>query len=112
MSVHIYNYDGKVANSPEKYGQRYWGVILKDGRQVMFHADKVVVSGSGELIAVRTHEPALNSSGEHVGRYKLLEESYSTLGFAKGEWLSYFSANVFSGDPVSIDNSEEFIEEK
>ena len=108
MSVHLFNFDGRPeTNAPENYGQRYWGVYLVDGRQVYFHADKVVVSSDGALLAVRTHEHVY-VDGEPTYEYKFLDEAYSTLGFASGQWLSYFSASAINGDPVSIDNSEKY----
>lgn len=109
MSVHLFDFDGSPeVGSPESYGQRYWGVYLADGRKLFFHADKVVISSTGDLIAVRTHEPAL-FAGAPTYDYTPLADSYSTLGFASGQWLSYFSASVLNGDPVAVDNSEKYV---
>jgi hypothetical protein len=94
MINQLFDYTSSNENADE-YGKRYWGVILNDGRYMYIHADKLIVNESGDLIALRK----IASSNEHDGSTQM------TFCLAKGQWLSFFAANVLTGYPVCVDNT-------
>jgi hypothetical protein len=92
--VYLFNYDSENQDAVQ-YGKFYWGVILTDGRYMYFHADKVVVDG-GSLVAMRE----IARPNEHDGDVQV------TLSIAHGHWMSFFAANIVTGEPVCVDNTK------
>ena len=101
-----YNY---TVENPEShnYGRYYYSVFLNDGRCIYFHADKVVVTSSGDMMAIRepkvkTEESFTASVG--VPKGKPSEDSQATLVIASGQWTSFCSTAVIDGTPIAIDH--------
>lgn len=94
MTKPLFNYDYESEDS-SKYGKFYWGIILQDGRHIYINADRMNVSDSGDLIALRE----IARPNEHDGEIQM------TFSLARGQWLSFFAASVISGMPVCLDNS-------
>jgi hypothetical protein len=81
-----------------KWGQFFYRVTLKDGRDIGLSADKVLVTDNGDLIAMSN---SLYDS--ETGKREQIEIAKTILALAKGEWISFYSANVITGDPIGID---------
>jgi hypothetical protein len=106
-TVHLFNYE--TANSESvNYGQWYWGVVLEDSRTIYLNADKMVISDTGDLIAISTAKRSKNESGES---FRVPTEPKPTLAIAKSHWVSYFAASVLTGEAVSLDNSVKYEED-
>jgi hypothetical protein len=103
MSNHLYNYNISFNENAMRHGQHYWGITLADGRTIMIHADKLVVSDTGDLIAIKTHyyHPDLE-------KYQPAPESKTTFGLASGQWLTYFMADTLVGEPLCLYSTEMF----
>jgi hypothetical protein len=98
-SIHLFN--GEIRNpDASNYGAFYWGVVLEDGRSIYIHADRMVVTDTGDLIAISTSR---SKDGVRTDR-----NPQPMLALAKGHWVSYFAASVLDGEPVALDNSVEF----
>lgn len=97
-TVPAFNYSLDANENASRYGRYYYGVILSDGRELMFHADKVVVTPTGDMLAVSNS--FVNSDEVCVPA----EESRTLLALASGQWTAYYGASVMSGDPVVIDH--------
>lgn len=107
-TIHLFNY--KTENSESvNYGQYYWGVVLEDSRTIYLNADKMVISDTGDLIAISTGKTSKNESGES---FRVPTEPKPTLAIANSHWISYFAASVFTGESVSLDNSAKYEEKK
>lgn len=88
MTNYLFNYTSENDNAT-KYGERYWGVVLSDGRFISLHADNIhVVDGS--LVAYRVKEDFVEN----------------LLSIASGQWASFYAVSVLTGDPVCIDRTE------
>lgn len=81
-----------------RHGQFFFIATLKDGRDIGFSADKVVITDNGDLIAIST-----TFYSEETGKRAPVENPKTVIALARGEWVSYYSANVISGDPIAID---------
>lgn len=88
----------KVDGRHRSWGQFFYHVTLKDGRQVALFADKVLITNTGDFLAVTTSEWDFEKS-ERV----TFDHQKTTLALAKGEWLSYYSASIVDGSPLGID---------
>ena len=134
--MHPFNWDFKNPNA-ENYGQYFWGILLNDGRYIYVHADKAVITNTGDLMMMRMRnykltkvEEALKNNLQSTMIHYLQSESNDDLLYietrknyekivskedefvmepnlvmSNGNWVSYFAANVVSGDPVSLDNA-------
>jgi hypothetical protein len=79
-----------------KYGEYFYIVTLADGRDVGISVDKVLVTGTGDLLAM--------SSTLRDDRNETIPiEPKTILCLAKGQWLSFYAASALTGDPVGID---------
>lgn len=83
--MRVFNEDTANPDSTN-YGDCYWGVEISDGSITFFHAQNVNVV-DGALVAYRT---LANGSIQNL------------LSIAAGHWVTYFSANVFTGQPICI----------
>jgi hypothetical protein len=93
------NYDKDVSfEGASRYGKYFHVATLKDGRSVGFSADKVLVTATGDLLAMSTSYFSLMSEER-----KETTEAKTILCLAAGEWLSFYAASVSDGDPVGID---------
>ena len=97
-SVPAFNYSLESNENASNYGRHYYGVILSDSRELMFHADKVVVTPTGDMLAVSS--TVLGEDGARIPA----EESRPLLALAHGQWTAYYAASVWTGDPVVIDH--------
>ncbi len=95
--IHPFNWNLENPNAV-KYGDYYWGILLNDGRYIYAHADKVLVTDTGDVMLMRNNTKSETS----------FMEPYLVL--AKGHWVSFFAANILNGSPVSLDNSVEYTE--
>ena len=135
--MYPFNWDFKNPNA-ENYGQYFWGILLNDGRYIYVHADKAVITNTGDLMMMRMRNYKLtkaekkardeaneiavsyikydNFSELHgfneysVKHQKLVDKEEElvmepNLVMSSGNWVSYFAANVMSGEPVSLDNA-------
>ena len=100
-SLHLFNDDIRNPNAVN-YGAYYWGIILEDGRSIYVNADKMVVTDTGDLIAVSTTRMKNSVRTSH--------EPQPMLALARGHWVSYFAASSLTGEAVALDNSVEFSE--
>jgi hypothetical protein len=93
-------YGMRVGENPQSsnYGRYFHTAVLKDGREVNFHADKAVVTDNGDLIAVSN-----SFWNKEAGKYIDSEQTYTILALAKGEWIGFYSSSVFTGLPVGVD---------
>ena len=73
-----------------KYGNRYFGIILEDGRTLYVYADFLYFD-SGCLLALRESSEKL----KHVN-----------LALPPKAWESAFAASIIDGQPVAIDYPE------
>ena len=117
-TVHLFNYEIENSNSIN-YGQMYWGVVLEDSRTIYLNADKMVITDTGDLIAISTTQKKSNTfgmtkSGIPVENYEfekeLRREPLPLLALANGHWVSYFAASVMTGEPIGLDNSVKYKE--
>lgn len=98
-SIHLFN--GEVQNpNASNYGAFYWGIVLEDDRSIYIHADKMVVTDTGDLIAVSTSR---SKDGIRTDR-----SPQPMLALAKTHWVAYFAASIIDGEPVALDNSVKF----
>lgn len=81
-----------------KWGAFFHRATLKDGRDIGFSADKVVVTDNGDLIAISN-----SYWDEETGKRESIEVPKTIIALAKGEWISFYSANILTGDPIGID---------
>lgn len=81
-----------------KWGSYFHRVTLKDGRDIGFSADKVAVTDNGDLIAISN-----SVWSDESGKREPLDIPKTIIALAKGEWVSFYSANVVTGDPIGID---------
>lgn len=80
-----------------KYGKYFYITTLRDGRDVGFSADKVLVTDNGDLLAMSSTFYNENTNEREDVDPKTI------LCLAKGEWLSFYAASAMSGDPVGIE---------
>jgi hypothetical protein len=69
--MHPFNWDFKGPGA-EKYGQYFWGILLNDGRYIYVHADKAVITNTGDLMMMRMRNYKLTRVEEKL-RDNLLE---------------------------------------
>ena len=117
-TVHLFNYEIENAKSVH-YGQFYWGVVLEDSRTIYLNADKMVITDTGDLIAISTTQkksitPEMTELEIDFAEFEKepRREPLPLLALANGRWLSYFAASVLTGEPIGIDNSVEYEEDK
>jgi hypothetical protein len=117
-TVHLFNYEIENSNSIH-YGQLYWGIILEDSRTIYLNADKMVITDTGDLIAIsntrkKSIKPGMTKSEMEDAQYEKepRPEPLPLLALANGRWMSYFAASVMSGEPIGIDNSVKYEEKK
>ena len=117
-TVHLFNYEIENSNSIH-YGQFYWGVVLEDSRTIYLNADKMVITDTGDLIAISTTQkksitPEMTELEIDFAEFEKepRREPIPLLALANGRWLSYFAASVLTGEPIGIDNSVEYKEDK
>ena len=115
-TVHLFNYEIENSNSIH-YGQLYWGIILEDSRTIYLNADKMVITDTGDLIAIsntqkKSFTPGMTKSEWVDSEFEKepRREPLPLLALANGRWMSYFAASVISGEPIGIDNSVEYEE--
>jgi len=72
-----------------KYGNRYFGIILEDGRTLYVYADFLYFE-SGVLLALR-------ESGDKI--------KHLNLALPPGQWKTAYAASTFDGSPVAIDHA-------
>lgn len=116
-TIHLFNYEIENSNSIH-YGQWYWGIILEDSRTIYLNADKMVITDTGDLIAISTTKqklitPGMTKDQIEDARYEKepRSEPQTLLALANGRWMSYFAASVMTGEPVGIDNSVKYEED-
>lgn len=92
------NYTEHV-NFPEsyRYGQYFYRVTLKDGRDLAVWADKILITDTGDLLAISTTFFSNSAENREPSPQRI------NLGLAKDEWVCFYSASVITGDPVGID---------
>jgi hypothetical protein len=139
--MHPFNWDFKNPNA-EKYGRYYWGILLNDGRYIYVHADKAVITDTGDLMMMTSNRYSLNRAERKMldnlhedyleatkyqddSSVELIQEAFTSranrlkqkeneivldpyMVIAKSHWVSYFGANVMTGEPVSLDNAYKF----
>lgn len=91
-----YSEETRTYENAWKYGQYFYIATLSDGRDVGFSADKVLVTDTGDLIALSS-----SFHDEKLGR--IPGETKTILCLAKGQWISFYAASTMTGDPVGID---------
>ena len=106
-TVHLFNYETENSESVN-YGQWYWGVVLEDSRTIYLNADKMVISDTGDLIAISNTRML---EGESGNSFRASTDPKPTLAIAKSHWVSYFAASVLTGEAVSLDNSVKYEED-
>jgi hypothetical protein len=79
-----------------KYGEYFYIVTLADGRDVGISVDKVLVTSTGDLLA-------MSSTFKNDRNETMTIEPKTILCLAKGQWLSFYAASALTGDPVGID---------
>jgi hypothetical protein len=92
-TTHLFNYKYNNVKA-DNYGRYYWGVTLSDGRDIYVHADRAIITDTGDLMFI--------SDADLV---KSRKETVANLVLAQNQWAAYFGANVMTGEPVSLDNS-------
>lgn len=92
-TTHLFNYKYNNVKA-DNYGRYYWGVTLSDGRDIYVHADRAIITDTGDLMFISDADLA-----------KSRKESMANLVLAKDHWAAYFGANIMTGEPVSLDNS-------
>ena len=115
-TVHLFNYETENPKSVN-YGQFYWGVVLEDSRTIYLNADKMVITDTGDLIAISTTQkksitPEMTELQIDFAEFEKepRREPLPLLALANGHWLSYFAASVMTGEPIGIDNSVKYEE--
>jgi hypothetical protein len=105
-SIHLFNYDSENPKSIN-YGQFYWGIVLEDSRLIHVNADKMVVTDTGDLIAISNTRQLETESGNII---RAPREPMPLIALASGRWLSYYAASALTGEPVGLDNSTKYEE--
>ena len=115
-TIHLFNYEIENSDSIH-FGKWYWGIILEDSRTIYLNADKMVITDTGDLIAISTTRqkslyPGMTKEQIEDARYEKEPrlEPHPILALANGRWMSYFAASTMSGEPVGIDTSVEYKE--
>jgi hypothetical protein len=79
----------------------------------------MVITDTGDLIAISTTKqkslyPGMTKEQIEDARYEKepRPEPHPLLALANGRWMSYFAASVMSGEPIAVDNSVKYEEEK
>lgn len=96
--VHPFNYELDSNENAYRYGKYYQAVILADGRELMFNADQVIITATGDLLALS--KTVLNSEGVR----EPLEDPKTVLTIASGFWTAHYAASAMTGDPICIDS--------
>ena len=97
-SVSPFNYELKPNENAYRYGRYYHAVVLVDGRELMFNADQIIITDTGDFLAIS--KTKLNAEREYITR----EEPITLLSIASGFWTAHYSASVDTGLPVCIDS--------
>lgn len=105
-SIHLFNYAFENPNSIN-YGQFYWAIVLEDSRVIYINADKMVISDTGDLIAISNTRKVENELGIP---YTAPRDPAPLLALASGRWLSFYAASVLTGEAVALDNSTKYEE--
>jgi hypothetical protein len=85
-----------------RYGKYFYVATLADGRDVGFSADRVLVTDTGDLLAMSTSFASDKEDG--TGRFDREDRDPRTiLCLAKGQWVCFYAASAISGDPVGLD---------
>jgi len=107
-SIHLFNYETENSKAIN-YGQFYWAIVLEDSRLIHVNADKMVVTDTGDLIAISNTK---RLEGESGASYSVPRDSMPLLALASGRWLSYYAASAMTGEAVALDNSTKYEEPK
>lgn len=90
--------EGLKTKGSSDSGRYFYHVILPDGRLVGLHADKVLITDTGDLLAVSNSQWSKESA-----KYESLEYLRVILAMANGEWVSFYQATILDGTPIGID---------
>jgi hypothetical protein len=115
-TIHLFNYESANSKSVN-YGQFYWGVVLEDSRTIYLNADKMVITDTGDLIAISTTQkksitPEMTELEIDFAEFEKepRREPLPLLAFASGHWVAYYAASVMTGESVGLDNSVKYEE--
>jgi hypothetical protein len=85
-----------------RYGKYFYRATLADGRDVGFSADKVLVTDTGDMLAMSTSFARDREDG--TGRFDREDtEPRTILCLKKDQWVCFYAASALTGDPVGID---------
>lgn len=85
-----------------RYGKYFYIATLADGRDVGFSADKVLVTDTGDLLAMSTS--FARDRGDGTGKFDREDtEPRTNLCLAKDQWVCFYAASALTGDPVGLD---------
>jgi hypothetical protein len=81
---------------PARYGAKFWGIGLPDGREVMCSADRAEVTSSGALVMWQQTTLVGDLDREPTDPLVLI-------ALPAGSWLHVYAASVMDGTPVAVD---------
>jgi hypothetical protein len=85
-----------------RYGKYFYVATLADGRDVGFSADRVLVTDTGDMLAMSTS--FARDRGDGTGKFDRQDTDPKTiLCLAKDQWVSFYAASALTGDPVGLD---------
>ena len=76
----------EVTNEAQRYGDKYWCVVLTNGDTIMAAADRIEITTSGSLVLLRT------------------EGTMPNIGFAAGVWRYFYAADLRDGSAVAVEH--------
>jgi hypothetical protein len=95
--------------------RQYYAAILSDGREVNFFADKVVITDTGDMLAISTHKYDEFASKIEAGLASFTgdtpgdpwiprSEPKTMLSIAKGSWTAFYAQSVSMSAPISVES--------
>jgi hypothetical protein len=90
--------------------RQYYAVILSDGREVSFFADKVVITDTGDMLAISTHKHdelgAKIMAGGDIPDDPWIprSEPKTMLSIAQGSWTAFYAQSVSMSAPIAVES--------
>ena len=108
-TVAPFRYSLDVNDDANYTARQYYAVILCDGREVNFYADKVVITDTGDMLALATHRydkvaGMLSQYTSDGGNWVPRKEPKTMLSIAKGSWTAFYAQSVSMQAPIAVES--------
>jgi hypothetical protein len=117
QTVAPFVYDLEANENAWLTARQYYAVILSDGREVNFFADKVVITDTGDMLAISTHKHDELGAKIEAGLVSFTgdipndpwiprSEPKTMLSIAQGSWTAFYAKSVSKSTPLAVESIE------